>query len=98
MFSLEAIKKFSDGAIHEDEKLKCYMSCIFHEGKLVDDDGHLHMEKLSAGIAQLDAEVQDIANAMKTQCMKPEGNTHCETAFWYHKCWKTADPRHYFLF
>lgn len=29
--SEEAIKEFSDGQIHEDEKLKCYMNCIFHE-------------------------------------------------------------------
>lgn len=31
----EAIKEFSDGQIHEDEKLKCYMNCIFHEVKVV---------------------------------------------------------------
>lgn len=33
--SEEAIKKFSDGQIHEDEKLKCYMNCLFHEFNLV---------------------------------------------------------------
>lgn len=33
--SEEAIKEFSDGKIHEDEKLKCYMNCIFHEVKVV---------------------------------------------------------------
>lgn len=33
--SEEAIKEFSDGQIHEDEKLKCYMNCIFHEAKVV---------------------------------------------------------------
>lgn len=27
----EAIKEFSDGEVHEDPKLKCYMSCLFHE-------------------------------------------------------------------
>lgn len=32
---LEAIKEFSDGQIHEDEKLKCYMNCVFHEAKVV---------------------------------------------------------------
>ena len=31
----EAIKKFSDEEIHEDEKLKCYMNCIFHETNVV---------------------------------------------------------------
>lgn len=31
----EAIRKFSDEQIHEDEKLKCYMNCVFHETKVV---------------------------------------------------------------
>lgn len=31
----EAIREFSDGQIHEDEKLKCYMNCIFHEVNVV---------------------------------------------------------------
>lgn len=31
----EAIKEFSDGKAHEDEKLKCYMNCVFHETKVV---------------------------------------------------------------
>jgi hypothetical protein len=31
----EAIKKFSDEVIHEDEKLKCYMNCVFHETNVV---------------------------------------------------------------
>lgn len=33
--SEEAIREFSDGQIHEDEKLKCYMNCIFHEIEVV---------------------------------------------------------------
>lgn len=27
----EAIKQFSDGEIHDDPALKCYMDCIFKE-------------------------------------------------------------------
>lgn len=69
------------------------MSCVFHEGHVVDDEGHLHLEKLSAGIDTLDAETQQIALKMGMKCLTPEGNTPCETAFWYHKCWKTADPK-----
>jgi PBP/GOBP family len=34
-FFAEAIKKFSDDEIHEDEKLKCYMNCIFQETDVV---------------------------------------------------------------
>lgn len=33
--SEEAITEFSDGKHHEDEKLKCYMNCVFHEIKVV---------------------------------------------------------------
>lgn len=33
--SEEAIVEFSEGKIHEDEKLKCYMNCVFHEVKVV---------------------------------------------------------------
>lgn len=28
---LAAIKEFSDGEVHEDPALKCFMSCLFHE-------------------------------------------------------------------
>lgn len=31
----EAIRKFSDEQIHEDQQLKCYMNCVFHETKVV---------------------------------------------------------------
>ncbi|XP_037046432.1 pheromone-binding protein-related protein 6-like [Bradysia coprophila] len=93
----EAIKKFSDEEIHEDEKLKCYMNCVFHEGHVVDDNGELHLEKLAEGVEMLGPEVEAIALAMGKKCLKPEGETQCDRAFWYHKCWKTADPKHYFL-
>lgn len=85
--------KFSDGEIHEDEKLKCYMNCVFHEGHVVDDAGELHLEKLAEGVEMLGPEVEAIALAMGKKCLKPVGDTQCERAFWYHKCWKTADPK-----
>lgn len=94
---IEAIKEFSDGEIHEDEKLKCYMSCIFHEAKVVDDKGDLHLEKLQTHVEKLDQEIQEIAFNMGRKCLRPQGDTQCERAFWYHKCWKSADPKHYFL-
>lgn len=96
-FSLESIKEFSDGEIHEDEKLKCYMHCLFHEAHLYNDKGELHFEKLQTHIEKLDEEIQDIAFHMGRKCLKPVGDNQCERAFWYHKCWKTNDPKHYFL-
>lgn len=89
----EAIKKFSDVEIHDDEKLKCYMNCLFHEAKVVDENGELHLERLAEGLDMLKPEIQEIALGMGKKCMKAVGDTLCEKAFWYHKCWKTADPK-----
>ena len=86
----EAIKEFSDGEIHEDEKLKCYMNCIFHEAQVVDENGNVHLEKLHD---MLPESMSDIALNMGKKCLYPKGDTQCERAFWLHKCWKTADPR-----
>lgn len=69
------------------------MNCIFHEARLVDDNGELHLEKLAAGIERLGPEVNEIALNMAKKCLKPEGANLCEKAFWYHRCWKQADPK-----
>ncbi|XP_070492599.1 general odorant-binding protein 83a [Chironomus tepperi] len=90
----EAIKEFSDGKIHEDENLKCYMNCIFHETRVVDDTGNVHFEKLLESIPQ---SLHDKAFNMGKKCLYPQGENLCERAFWLHSCWKTADPVHYFL-
>ncbi|KAG5671868.1 hypothetical protein PVAND_002039 [Polypedilum vanderplanki] len=85
----EAIKEFSDGKIHEDENLKCYMNCIFHETHVVDDTGNVHFEKL---LDSLPESIHDKAFNMGKKCLYPQGENLCERAFWLHKCWKTADP------
>uniref|UniRef100_A0A182MBM8 Uncharacterized protein n=1 Tax=Anopheles culicifacies TaxID=139723 RepID=A0A182MBM8_9DIPT len=90
----EAIKKFSDEEIHEDEKLKCYMNCLFHEAKVVDDNGDVHLEKLHDALPN---SMHDIALHMGKRCLYPEGENLCDKAFWLHKCWKQSDPKHYFL-
>lgn len=58
----------------------------------MDDKGDLHLETLATHIEKLDKEIQDIAFNMGRKCLKPQGDNQCERAFWYHKCWKTADP------
>lgn len=85
-----AIKRFSDEDIFEDdEKLKCYMQCIFEKVRFTDDKGELHLGKVLDSIPE---DFEDIALQMGLRCTKPKGNTLCDRAFWYHKCWKTADP------
>ncbi|KAM8705268.1 hypothetical protein ACLKA7_009690 [Drosophila subpalustris] len=89
-----AIKEFSDGEIHEDETLKCYMNCLFHEFEVVDDNGDVHLETLFHSVPH---SVRDNLIAMSKHCIHPVGDTLCEKAWWFHQCWKKADPKHYFL-
>ncbi|KAH8344076.1 hypothetical protein KR084_004070 [Drosophila pseudotakahashii] len=91
----EAIKEFSDGQIHEDEALKCYMNCLFHEFEVVDDNGDVHMEKLFNAIPG--EKLRNILMEASKGCTHPEGDTLCHKAWWFHQCWKKADPVHYFL-
>lgn len=69
------------------------MDCLFKEAGVVDEHGELHMEKLVTHIEKLDDEIQMIAINMGKKCLKPQGDNQCERAFWYHKCWKMADPK-----
>lgn len=69
------------------------MSCIFQEAKIVNENGELHLEKITTHLDRLDKEIQDIAYNMGKKCLRPQGETQCERAFWYHQCWKTADPK-----
>lgn len=91
----EAIKEFSDGQIHEDEALKCYMNCLFHEFEVVDDNGDVHMEKVLNAIPG--EKLRNIMMEASKGCIHPEGDTLCHKAWWFHQCWKKADPVHYFL-
>lgn len=69
------------------------MNCLFHEAKVVDENGELHLERLAEGIEMLKPEIQEIAIGMGKKCLVAKGDNLCEKAFWYHKCWKTADPK-----
>lgn len=62
LFLLDAIREFSDGQIHEDAALKCYMNCLSHEFKVVDENGKVHFDKIQTHIDKLDEEVREIAN------------------------------------
>lgn len=86
----EAIKEFSDGEVHEDEKLKCYMYCVFDETDVLHEDGEVHLEKL---LDRMPDSMHDIAVNMGKRCLYPKGDTKCERAFWLHRCWKQADPK-----
>lgn len=86
---LAAIKEFSDGEIHEDEALKCYMNCLFHEFEVVDDKGDVHLETLFQSIP---GALRELLMKASENCIHPEGDTLCHKAWWFHQCWKKADP------
>lgn len=66
------------------------MNCIFHEARVVDENGEVHLEMLHD---MLPDSMADIALHMGKKCLYPKGETQCDRAFWLHKCWKTADPK-----
>lgn len=70
------------------------MNCLFHEFDVVDDNGEAHFEKIRAVVPE---SMKLIFDNMMVGCMHPKGDNLCEKAFWLHKCWKTADPKHYFI-
>lgn len=88
----EAIREFSDGQIHEDEKLKCYMGCAFHESGLVDDDGKVNLVRVHEQF-EFDDELHMIMMDMMRKCLYPSGANSCEKAFALNQCWKKADPK-----
>lgn len=58
------------------------------------ENGELHLEKVVVAIPK---SIEMIFLHMAKRCLYPQGDNQCERAFWFHKCWKTADPKHYFL-
>ncbi|XP_041763120.1 general odorant-binding protein 83a-like isoform X2 [Anopheles merus] len=92
--SEDAIKRFSDQEIHEDDKLKCYMNCLFHRAGVVNDKGEFHYVKIQDFLPE---SMHLITLNWFKRCLYPEGENACEKAFWLNKCWKTRDPVHYFL-
>lgn len=69
------------------------MNCIFVEGKVVDDNGDVHFEKIETHIDKLDEEIRDIAKNFLANCKNIQGSDPCERAFSVHKCWKMHDPK-----
>lgn len=89
--STDLIKEFSDGEIVDDENLKCYMNCLFHEMDVVHDNGNVNLEKVQDAYGG-DWDMHIILLNMMKRCLYPKGDNLCEKAYWLNKCWKNADP------
>ncbi|XP_063387196.1 general odorant-binding protein 83a-like [Cydia fagiglandana] len=92
------VDDFSKGTMVDDEKLKCYMKCIFLEFQVLDETtGHFRYERMLAALPQ---EMKSIAYEMGRNCIhfKGEGAANlCQVSYDLHRCWQQADPEHYFL-
>lgn len=64
---------------------------------MVNAKGEVHLIMLEESMSNLnlDKETEDILYDMGKKCLRPKdvGDDLCEKAFWFHKCWKTADPK-----
>lgn len=87
----DTITAYSDGpqVDNVDEILKCYMHCIFVQAEVYHDNGSLNLPLL---YEKLPASMKYVGLKMGSQCLVPVGDTACERAFWYNKCWKSKDP------
>lgn len=65
------------------------MNCLFHEIDVVDDNGDVHLETLFNTVP---GTVRNQLINMAKDCEHPEGDTLCHKAWWFHQCWKKADP------
>lgn len=75
------------------------MNCVFDKLDLVNGKGELLVMRLADHIdSNYNEEVRGIAYQMGRKCLVPPDDVdHCEKAYFYHRCWKERDPKHYFL-
>lgn len=89
-----SIQQFSDGELHDDPKLKCYMHCVFHETGMIDDppnEKRINIVRIHEVFEQTE-EYQIILDMMR-KCLYPEGDDMCEKSYKLNKCWKESDPK-----
>lgn len=75
----------------DDERLKCYMDCMFRQFNVTKPDtGDVDMIELYHAIPK---EYNSVTLKVYNKCRDVvEGSTLCERAFSHHKCWKRNDP------
>nr|ALR72508.1 odorant binding protein 20 [Colaphellus bowringi] len=83
-----------NGDFSEDNKLKCYMKCVFEELGVLDDDGKVDIDGI---LAMLPDEYKDVATTVFNKCGTQAGTDVCDAIFQTHKCYYAANSEHYFL-
>ncbi|XP_023014266.1 general odorant-binding protein 69a [Leptinotarsa decemlineata] len=92
--SEDLIVNARNGDFSEDNKLKCYMKCIFEELGALEDDGSIDVDGM---IAILPDEIKETATPIFTKCGTQAGVDVCDAIFQTHKCYYAGNPQMYFL-
>lgn len=89
--SEESIARFNGPEIFEDdEKLKCYMDCMFRKFGATKPDGEVDMIEVYHKVPR---ELNSVALIVNNKCRDAiQGANLCERAFSHHKCWKQMAP------
>nr|AXO78382.1 odorant binding protein 4 [Xylotrechus quadripes] len=82
------------GDFDDDDKLKCYMRCLFQQLEGLDSDGKVKIDHL---ITHLPDEFRDALTPIIRKCGVLVGSNECETAFMFCKCSFDQDPSLFFL-
>lgn len=89
--SEDSIARFNGPDIFDDdEKLKCYMDCMFRKFNVIKPDGEVDMIEVYHKIPK---QLKSVALIVNNKCRAAvDGSSHCERAFSIHKCWKQMAP------
>nr|AHA39268.1 odorant-binding protein 3 [Monochamus alternatus] len=90
----DLISKAQKGEFTEDEKLKCYMKCIFDETGLFGDDGQIDIDGM---IAMLPDEIREPFSPTVRKCGGLLSGSPCQQSFMLYKCCFDEAPQYYFL-
>ncbi|KAJ8981085.1 hypothetical protein NQ317_005482, partial [Molorchus minor] len=89
MFSALIRKVNDDKVFEDDEKLKCYIKCMFVTGGCMNEEGIMDEE---TAIAVMNQDYRDIVVPMVKDCGTKIGTTPCENAWLTAQCWAKHSP------
>nr|AXY87869.1 odorant binding protein 10 [Subpsaltria yangi] len=88
------ITQTQDGSFAEDDKLKCYMKCVFSQLAVLSDDGEIDAEAFAA---LLPDNMVEHGTKMIEVCKGVGGANGCEVAFNLNKCFYEFNPAEFML-
>ncbi|KAE8573626.1 general odorant-binding protein 69a [Halyomorpha halys] len=93
--SADAIEGTKKGVFPaDDQKLKCYLKCIYSNMGAISDEGELDAEAFGSIMPE---ELGRVLNPMINKCKDTTGPDGCELAFNFNICLYNADPKNYLV-